>query len=1282
MVHCDLAGPFRASAVHGYRYMLVCVDDHARFKRVYFLKRKNESLRYIKRYVAAMRAYLNVGKSNPVNVTTSVHTDGGGEFISREFSEFTDYEGVDHTTCPPYVHDLNGVAERAIRTIMEMVRAALVLANSPVSFWPFAAEHVVDILNRTTCPPRSTATSHEHVTGSKPKILPIMPFGCRAYAVKPRAAYNKEDVPARSWVGINLGKSLDTPGSYLSWLPDQHKYVNTSDVWFDETLMPWRPRGEQRVGPAPLVRAPIDDSVLEYMAGSSGGAEADATAPRLPLPSRKAGDADFEAVASASPSPARSSNKVLILFNGMKSRPDGLAAFLLKAGFECELVDNDPISGSGPIDDLHIDAVFERFLKRIQSGEFCCVVAAPPCSTYSVARFFECDDAEDGGPPPVRNRDHLLGLPGLPPSRLREVTKANSLTGRTAALLLAAHRAGAFFILENPADRGDMSSADLFLHEKHAPLWLMPEIVALEKLTDAETVTFPLGAFGAEWRKDTTLMFSPGLARWLRPLSGMRCPPSIARKPVGGVIETTGGRRRWRSAEAAAYPTNLNLYLSAAISRSVFEPSAAPMPKVGPVAPRGDPVLAPVLASLQAPRATDAPSAAVEAVVQPAVATAGTAPAEAATDDPGEAPADAAPPSPAAPTPAKRKYKRKESQDHFQRGLGPVPTRSSALAPGRALLVGRLPTNDWKYRDETSRALKSLGNSTGSIGRALTAAEESNGQFTPTDPSPANRREAMATNGEGWSAAEKKELSKHVGPDSNESFEWLDRSQLPRGRSLVKLVWVYKVKRDGTLKARLCVQGCSQVAGVDYDQTHCATMRPSSLRYLASLSARLGLRMRRWDFASAYLQGVLESGEDVYCYAPQGYGRVGSDGRPQICRVVKPIYGMAQAGRRWQRTMFEWFREHGFEQLHGDNCVFIKRRGDEVLVVGTYVDDLACCFSADGPGSLYAEFVEKLNERFEVEDEGDLTDLLAVEFCFLKSNGVDGAEGTGSIKLHQQTYVQKLVREFGSIASEPSHQGYRTPCDVSIDKAVADSLADPSERDPADVKAFQRMVASFLYLSVNTRPDIAYAVGMLCRCMARPTPELFAAARRVLGYLEKTADLGLIYTKDSIPLHGMSDSDWAVKHSTTGWVFMFNGAAVSWASLKQPCVALSSCEAEIIAASEAAKEGKFWGTFLADAGYPLSDPLEISVDNTAARDLAYNPEHHKRTKHIDRRHFFIRELVENHIVRVPFVPTENNLADMFTKALDTKRFIRLRSRVMGHGSDASAAFVARGGVDT
>ena len=226
--------------------------------------------------------------------------------------------------------------------------------------------------------------------------------------------------------------------------------------------------------------------------------------------------------------------------------------------------------------------------------------------------------------------------------------------------------------------------------------------------------------------------------------------------------------------------------------------------------------------------------------------------------------------------------------------------------------------------------------------------------------------------------------------ESNGSWEWIRRSDVPRNRHLIKLVWVYKVKRDGRLKSRLCVQGCAQSAGIDYDQTHSAALRSSSLRLLASLAAREQMGLHRWDFVSAYLQGELEEGEVVYCSSPPGYERIDDSGEQMCCKIVKPVYGMAQAGRRWQRCLFPWLLEVGMTASKHDPCLFYRERDytdpltdltvRDRLVVGVYVDDLACGYKFSGPGSLYDDFTRALSARWKVEDEGELSDLLGVDF--------------------------------------------------------------------------------------------------------------------------------------------------------------------------------------------------------------------------------------------------------------------------------------------------------------
>ena len=383
-----------------------------------------------------------------------------------------------------------------------------------------------------------------------------------------------------------------------------------------------------------------------------------------------------------------------------------------------------------------------------------------------------------------------------------------------------------------------------------------------------------------------------------------------------------------------------------------------------------------------------------------------------------------------------------------------------------------------------------------------------------------------------------------------------------------------------------------------------------------------------------------------------------------VCKVVKPIYGMAQAGRRWQRSIFPWLQEFGFKQCESDPCLFVLDEEvgtpngprQEKLVIGCYVDDLATVYTYDDEHSLYTRFVTALTTDWAVEDEGELTDLLGVDFTF---------EG-GTVQLKQTRYIERLEKEFLPDGIPSTVQSNRPPCTPALPQLVADALSQAEAPDVSFVREYQRLVGALLYAVTNTRPDGAYAVGMLCRAMAKPTPELRDAALDVLRYFVRTKDLGLCYEPSDAPLYGMSDSDWATRHSTSGHVFVLNKACISWGSRKQGSIALSSCEAEIMAGSEAAKEAVSLDKLARELGITeaTAPPVDLFMDNKAAIDIAYNPEHHSRMKHVERRHFFIRELVENLRIRVPFVSTTENLADFFTKPLPARNFFPLRDIIM------------------
>ena len=1316
LIHGDLAGPFKRSQ-HGFLYFLVLVDDHSRFKQVYFLKHKSEAIKRIRSFVSKLNALASIGKPEPVRIVGQLHMDNAGEFLSNEFTEYLDTESITRTTCPPHVHQLNGVAERSIRSIMEIVRATREASQCPIGFWPHLVEHAVEVLNRTTGPPRvghdddehniterdtnPEMSSYQHVTGKAPKILTILPLGCRAYAVKPQGSFLKSSFESRAWSGINLGSSSTIPGAYNIWLPVQHKMIQTSEVYFDESLFPWRPAGEQRVGaPTPTAAPSADPEDV-----SAGGVNADVEESTVPPQQATNLPEAFAGATRASAARSFQSIKVLLLFSGAYNRPDGLAQFARRLGLEVDLFDSDPNSGGGDAADITKESVYLQLRERIVRGEYAIIIAAPPCSTFSISRFFRSLTSPDGGPPPVRTRIEIMGCRFLPSKHRAELERANNVVNKMCALLMLAHRAGTEFIIENPADRGDVSVPDLFINATHGPLWLMSAVCALTRQTSAKAVTFAMCAFGAPWQKYTTLMYTAGFDAWLDVLRERKCEHSTHEKLAGGTKTKSG----WNSNETAAYPPDFNSYLAQAAAdliaqrrSNISDPQAAEGPSSTDAAVELLPKSDKLKGSTFLPR-PKAPAPAETSVHPKAPAQAETLgdklnsvnqtiksvidAADRATSirqlsfadeniSHEEPEVEELPDGVTAPPARTRVVYEKTAGARATRSQKPalaraMDTSANFRAPGRAL-VG--------LGVSAGFAMAALGMSAASSAFALgtidffdeVALKKSTLRAALAKPStidPKNQSDAYARDKPGWQKSEAKEMKNHA---DNGSWEYIDASELPRGRRLVKLVWVYKVKRDGSLKSRLCVQGCRQVPGVDYDQTWCGAMRGTSLRVLSNLAANAGMRMRRYDFVAAYLQGELLEGETVYCFPPPGYEHKGADGRNQICRILKPVYGMAQAGRRWQRSLFPWLKEFGFTQTHSDHSVFTLERSMstpkgprlERIHVGVYVDDLATVYLHDDEHSLYRAFITALETRWNVEDEGELTDLLGIEFT----------REDGAIELRQTKYIEKLAAEFFPDGVPPTAQANKVPCDRDLPALVHLALLDDATPDSELLRRYQSICGALLYASTNTRPDIAFSTGLLCRAMGRPTPELYLAALRVLGYLYRNRNIGLRYVASDQSLEGFSDSDWAVKHSTSGFTFHLGSATVSWSSKKQTTVALSSCEAEIMAGSEAAKEAIYLSTFLRELGLDMSKPPPLRLDNKSAIDLAYNPEHHSKTKHIERRHYFIRECVENGKLRVPFVPTADNVADFFTKPLTGKAFFDMRDKVMNvprHRSVAS-----------
>jgi hypothetical protein len=264
-----------------------------------------------------------------------------------------------------------------------------------------------------------------------------------------------------------------------------------------------------------------------------------------------------------------------------------------------------------------------------------------------------------------------------------------------------------------------------------------------------------------------------------------------------------------------------------------------------------------------------------------------------------------------------------------------------------------------------------------------------------------------------------------------------------------------------------------------------------------------------------------------------------------------------------------------------------------------------------------------------------------------------------TLRLSQKGYLLKILNDFAMMEVKPC----ATPMDTSkIHPAGKDWKSSEDERH-----WYSKAIGSLMYLMLGTRPDIAYAVSCLSRFMSNPTSIHVNALIRVFRYLRGTSDMELVYRGHLEALVGYTDADWAgdaeTRRSTSGYTFNLGSAPISWSSKRQNVVALSSCEAEYMGETQAAKEAIWLRTLLSQLLEQGEKPVATIIygDNQSAIKLSKNPEFHSRTKHIDIQHHFVREAHANGHVNIEYVPTEQQVADGLTKPLPKDAFVRFRS---------------------
>lgn len=488
-----------------------------------------------------------------------------------------------------------------------------------------------------------------------------------------------------------------------------------------------------------------------------------------------------------------------------------------------------------------------------------------------------------------------------------------------------------------------------------------------------------------------------------------------------------------------------------------------------------------------------------------------------------------------------------------------------------------------------------------------------------------------------WRSAMKEEIN---AIERNDTWVLTD---LPEGQKPIDLKWVYKLKKDtdGKVikhKARLVAKGYVQRLGVDYEEVFAPVTRMETVRLLLALSAKNGWQIHHLDVKSAFLNGELQ--EIVYVTQPKGFEKEGEE--QKVYRLYKALYGLRQAPRAWYTRLSKCLTELGFTKYPFEHAVYIKHEGGESLIVGVYVDDLLVTGTSV---SNIVKFKEQMSREFDMSDLGKLSYYIGIEVY----------QGRGFVELKQTAYAKKLLEKHGMGECNPVK--YPMELKIQMHKDEGGKLVNSTE--------FKSLIGGLRYL-VHTRPDIAYSVGVVSRFMEKPTTLHLNAAKRILRYVRGTLEYGLVYNegKGDYLLSGFSDSDLAGnfedRKSTGGMAFYLNESLITWVSQKQRCVALSSCEAEFMAATAAACQGIWLHKVLSQVAGIQPGPVVLYIDNRSAIDLTKNPVFHGRSKHIDVRFHFIRECVEQGSIVIKHIKTDEQRADCLTKALHAVKFEKMR----------------------
>ncbi|KAF1317226.1 putative polyprotein, partial [Globisporangium splendens] len=495
-----------------------------------------------------------------------------------------------------------------------------------------------------------------------------------------------------------------------------------------------------------------------------------------------------------------------------------------------------------------------------------------------------------------------------------------------------------------------------------------------------------------------------------------------------------------------------------------------------------------------------------------------------------------------------------------------------------------------------------------------------------------------------WEPAINSEIAAHI---RNGTWDIVPREE---GMKVIGTKWLFARKKNevGDVvrhKARVLALSYGQEFGVNYFETYSPVANMNSIRVFLAICTDLGFIILQFDVDTAFLNATLR--DVVVMAVPDGVDAPVDT----VCRLRKSLYGLKQASYEWNQTIHRVLDAMGFTASDVDPCIYVLKRDANVVYLCLYVDDML--IAARDPAT-----VEKI--KLQLQEHFQLKELGAAKYVLGMEISQNQASRTTTVK--QTQYIRDITERF----NQESAKAVENPCIASAKTSMQDCPNNEKERGMMRNKPYRSLIGCLLYVSICTRPDISFAVGHLSRYVEDPGEAHWREAIRVLRYLSTTREYGIKYSggKDKSRLTAYSDADWASnaddRRSISGVILIVNGGPVVYKSKAQKSVALSSSEAEYMAASLCAQEIMWTRALLADLQAMQDKPTTLFEDSQGAIALTKNMGYQGRAKHIDIRYHFVREKVKAQHIDVRYVETERQLADILTKVLPTKRFEFLR----------------------